>query len=748
MSQTPKKILIVAHHYPPHITGVGMVAHNQAKRLMALGYAVTVITSETNKNEKSAEIEGVTVIRVKALNFLEKWDVPFPLFSPHLLAILSQEIKKADIVHIHDVFYISSFFAAIYARWHKKIIILTQHISLIAHPNKLVVAIEKIVYATSGAIIFRLSDSIIIYNDTVEKFLIERGVPSTKIVRLFNGVDANIFHTVSAERKTFLKNKFGLSKDKKIVLFVGRFVHKKGFTKVLAARSDNYQIVFAGGDAPEKNSHDVIFLGKLDPNNMAQIYQAADIFVLPSESEGFPLSIQEAMACGLPIITTNDKGYERYALDKRYVYLIDNPTDASTRQAIEDIFSDERRLTAMSEYSKAYATEYFNWDSLISMLNKIYIDLSAKKNIPPKRKIAFLSDAVYQFNKGGKEKRLYDITTRLAERNYDVTIYCMKWWTGPNTIVRDNVTLHAISRYYPLYHNERRSITQGILFSLACLKLFDESFDVMDVDHIPHLVIFTTKFVCFLKGKKLIAVWHEVWGKKYWEGYLGTILGIVAYMVEKTSVLMPNKIVSVSSHTTRDLQKILGVKKDIVTIPNAIDVDLIKNALPGRPSDVLFAGRLLAHKNVDLLLRAIKIIKKNDPTIKAIIVGEGPEKEQLKKMATELDIKDNVTFISFMERQEDLYGLMKSSKVFVLPSTREGFGITVIEANAAGLPVITIDAEHNAAKELIIKNENGVTCALDEQALAGTIEEVLRSKKDPSFYAQYAIMGQIERLYI
>jgi glycosyltransferase involved in cell wall biosynthesis len=755
MPQLSKHILIVAHHYPPHITGVGMVAYNQAKRLAVMGHSVTVVTSETNKYEKSAIIDGVKVIRIKAWNFLEKWDIPFPLFSPRLLAVLLREAKKADIVHIHDVFYMSSFLAALCARWYHKIIVLTQHIALIVHPSKIVVAIEKIAYATTGAIIFTLSDSIMVYNDTVELFLVERNVPASKIIRLMNGVDGSIFHPVTDQEKRLLKEKLGLSPDKKIVLFVGRFVYKKGFTKVLAARSSNYQLVFAGGNATEENSEDVVFVGKLHPDEIVQVYQAADIFILPSESEGFPLSIQEAMSCGLPIISTNDRGYDRYLLDKKNVCLIDSPTDASVRAAIEGIVFDDTRLAEMGEYSRAYAAEHFNWDVLVGQLTTIYDALLHKKMTTRPRKIAFVSDAIYQFNKGGKEKRLYDITTRLAEQGYDVTIYCMKWWQGPKVLKKDNVTLYAISPYYPLYHNDRRSIRQAIYFSLHCFKLISQSFDIMDVDHIPHLVLFVTKVVAVLKGKKMIVTWHEVWGRKYWQSYLGTFSGFLAYMVEKISATLPNKIVAVSPHTTNELKKILGVKKEIITIPNAIDIELIKNATPGMHSDILFAGRLLPNKNIDVLLKAVVIMKKNNPAIAVCIVGEGPQKEYLEKLTSTLGLEENVRFTGFVERQEELYSMMQSSKVFVLPSSREGFGITVIEANAAGLPVVTVDAEHNAAQDLIIDNENGAVCALNEVSLAGTIEQVLRSRKDPEFYMQYAekyswkeTIGTIEKLYI
>jgi len=130
------------------------------------------------------------------------------------------------------------------------------------------------------------------------------------------------------------------------------------------------------------------------------------------------------------------------------------------------------------------------------------------------KKIAIISDAVYPFNIGGKEKRIYDISTRLAAQGHDVTIYCMRWWEGEKTLTKDGVTYHAISPHYPLYTKGRRSIKEGIFFALHCFKLLGKDFDVIDVDHVPHLALFTAKIVCIFKRKKMIATWHEVWGKE------------------------------------------------------------------------------------------------------------------------------------------------------------------------------------------------------------------------------------------
>lgn len=259
------------------------------------------------------------------------------------------------------------------------------------------------------------------------------------------------------------------------------------------------------------------------------------------------------------------------------------------------------------------------------------------------KRIAIVSDAVYPFNKGGKEKRIFEITTRLAADGYDVTIYCMQWWKGEKKIVRDGVTLHAISPYYPLYAGNRRSIKEAIFFALYCLKLLNKEFDVIEVDHMPHLVLFTVKLVCVLKRKQMIVIWNEVWGKEYWRNYLGMIGGTIAYIIEKISVLLPSTIISISPHTTNALRETLHAKQEIVTVPVGVDSHAIQEIAPSaRNSDVIFAGRLLAHKNVDVLLRAIAIVKNTKPDVSLFIVGDGPEKENLMALAKELDIEKNI----------------------------------------------------------------------------------------------------------
>ncbi len=344
------------------------------------------------------------------------------------------------------------------------------------------------------------------------------------------------------------------------------------------------------------------------------------------------------------------------------------------------------------------------------------------------KKIVFVSDAIWPYNKGGKEKRLFDISTRLAKKNYDVHIYTMKWWEGENSKIENGVTLHAICPKYPLYSGDKRSIKQGIMFGLACFNLFKTDWDVIDVDHMPFFPLFSTKLVCLVKGKRMIATWNEVWGLKYWIKYMG-LLGIVSYLIEQMSVFLPDKIIAISDHTKERISKMLFRSFNVVTVPIGIDIDHIKSVKPSATkSDVIYVGRLLSHKNVDVLIEAIELVKKTHPNIQCIIVGDGPEKERLGSLINKHNLIDNIKMLGFVEDEDEVFALMKSSKVFVLPSTREGFGIVVSEAAACGIPSIVIDHPENAAASALL-NTSGhkLISKLDSKSVA---EKVLRIIKE------------------
>jgi glycosyltransferase involved in cell wall biosynthesis len=245
-----------------------------------------------------------------------------------------------------------------------------------------------------------------------------------------------------------------------------------------------------------------------------------------------------------------------------------------------------------------------------------------------------------------------------------------------------------------------------------------------------------------------------VWGRKYWMNYIGSIKGFIAFLIEEISVFLPNKIFAVSEFTENQLKKVLKTPRKIVTIPVGVEVSSV-SSINTPQSDIIFAGRLLPNKNVDILIKAVSILKKSKQWIKLSIVGDGPEKERLQKIVKDLDLVENVEFVGFVDRQSELYARMSESKVFAFPSSREGFGVVVIEANACGLPVVTVDSKDNASRFLVKDGYNGLVTKLDAEDLALGLKNVLDNRKDKEYYQKYSekynwdkIISDLEKEYI
>jgi len=342
-------------------------------------------------------------------------------------------------------------------------------------------------------------------------------------------------------------------------------------------------------------------------------------------------------------------------------------------------------------------------------------------------KIAFVYDAVYPWIKGGAEKRIYEIGKRLAMRGDEIHLFGVKWWDGEDVIKHDGMMLHGVCAAQELYVNGRRSIPEALVFSFRLVwHMFWEKFDVIDVSVFPYFSCFSVKCVSLLRRTPVVFTWHEVWGN-YWYEYLGRI-GFFGKMVERLVVKLSSNVVAVSSMTKRDLEG-LGVDiQKVHIVSNGVNPDEIAGIEPlDDVCDILFAGRLIKEKNVDVLLEAVGLVSEDIPDVMCCVIGDGPEKERLVELAHARGLLDNgngngngnVRFLGFLE-YGDIIARMKSSKVLVLPSSREGFGMVVVEAFACGVPVVTVNAARNAAVELV-DGTCGSVVELDAPAIAGAV---------------------------
>jgi len=345
-------------------------------------------------------------------------------------------------------------------------------------------------------------------------------------------------------------------------------------------------------------------------------------------------------------------------------------------------------------------------------------------------KIAFIYDAVYPWVKGGAEKRIYELATRLAQRGHDVHWYSLGWWwpeKGETDMLIDGIHLHGVSNPLELYSDDRRSIKEALIFSLKLFNpLFKENYDVVDCQGFPFFSCFTAKVHAMTGKSKLVITLLEVWGD-FWYEYLGK-LGIIGKLVERTMLSLTDNLITISYKTKKDLRRIKKSERSIV-IPPGIDFSYIqKIKTSDEVSDIIFVGRLIKEKNVDILIKSISIIKEKNPNISCLIIGEGPERSKLEKLVDDLKINDNINFKCFMKNHDYIIGYMKSSNVLVLPSVREGFGIVVIESNACGIPVVVMDHEMNAAKDLVHEGVNGYKAKLSPEDISDKIIKSIENK--------------------
>jgi len=346
-------------------------------------------------------------------------------------------------------------------------------------------------------------------------------------------------------------------------------------------------------------------------------------------------------------------------------------------------------------------------------------------------KIAFVNDTVYPYSKGGAQKRICEIARRLAHRGHEVHLFGMKYWDGEDVCVKDGVYLHGVCPVQELYTEGRRSIKQAIYFARKVLgPLLKEDFDIIDCSNFPYFPCFTAKLHSLMKGSTLVITWLEVWDR-YWLEYLGR-LGLIGRLVERLTTRLSRNVIAISETTKRELLSI-GARGDITVLLNGVDFEQVANISPAEnSSDIVFAGRLIKDKNIDVLIRVVGLIARYNSHITCLIIGDGPEKRRLQSLARDLGLESNVHFAGFLPSSEDVFSYMKSSRVFVFPSTREGFGIAVVEANACSLPVVTVRHPKNAACDLVVESENGFLCDLDEEDMAEKITTALERQRSMS----------------
>jgi len=307
LAQSKPRLLLLTHYYPAHRGGIEIVAGQLASR-MAGDFSIRWLAADCDPPPDIAE---VSCEPQAAWNRLETWGFPWPLWSWCAWKKLKCAVEECDALHVHDFIYPTHLFAILWARKLGKPIVLTQHIGDIDYPNPLLRLILRAINRSVGRWMLGLVSQVVFISSRVQAAFEQYCKFSAPPVYWPNGVDASIFFPVTEDVRMQLKQKHALDVSKPVVLFVGRFVQRKGLDvlkQAVLARPD-WQWCFAGwgGIDPESwGGASVRVWRGCSGKKLAELYQLADCFVLPSYGEGFPLVVQESLACGTPVVVSRE----------------------------------------------------------------------------------------------------------------------------------------------------------------------------------------------------------------------------------------------------------------------------------------------------------------------------------------------------------------------------------------------------------------------------------------------------------
>lgn len=317
-------------------------------------------------------------------------------------------------------------------------------------------------------------------------------------------------------------------------------------------------------------------------------------------------------------------------------------------------------------------------------------------------KICILSDFFIPHYNGGGERRYFEIAKRLQNKGHAVDVVCMKIQGADDHEIIEGINVYHVG---PVIKNPPyRNISDFIHFIVSCfLWILKNNYDIIDAQtYVPLIPGFLGAKI---KRIPVIGTIHDV-GSGEADQWL--IFSNLASFFEKFLVRLPyNKIITVSEETKNALIQKYGVKPERINVVyNGVDstyIDSIDVTQKYRNS-IIFVGRLAPHKHVDELIKVIELLKKDFGDIRLKIIGNGIEKDNLIKIVDDLNLNDQVDFLSDLEYCEVIKE-MKRSSILVLPSTREGFGMVLAEANACSIPVIAYKS--GGVVEVIEDGKNG-----------------------------------------
>jgi glycosyltransferase involved in cell wall biosynthesis len=344
-------------------------------------------------------------------------------------------------------------------------------------------------------------------------------------------------------------------------------------------------------------------------------------------------------------------------------------------------------------------------------------------------RICLVYDCLYPHTIGGAERLYREVARRLVAEGHDVTYLTMRQWDRGVDASYDGVRVVAAGPRMGLYDSDgKRRLEPPLVFGVGVLwhlLRHGRSYDVVHTASFPYFSVLAIALLRPLFRFRVVVDWWEVWTRSYWQEYLGRAGGRVGWAVQRLCARVPQVAFCFSRLHARRLRE-EGLRGEVNVLEGAYPEKLEPEAVPVADAEplVVFAGRHIPEKRVPALVPAIELLRERRPDIRCEIYGDGPDRPAVLAAIAERGLGDAIDAPGFVERDR-VERALRHALCMVLPSSREGYGLVVVEASARGTPSVVVRGDDNAATELIDEGENGFIAESASPAdLAAAIERV------------------------
>lgn len=313
---------------------------------------------------------------------------------------------------------------------------------------------------------------------------------------------------------------------------------------------------------------------------------------------------------------------------------------------------------------------------------------------------------------GGAEVHLHEIFGRLASQGHRVDLLASGWKDAKQRAFLDGIDVHRVGTRYSFQFRARGYFKQ---------RLLANRYDVL-VEDLNKIPLYTPRW----SEIPVVPLVHHLFGATIFSE-VSLPMALPVWIAERGIPVVYKGLPfeAVSDSTAEDLVKRGIPRASIRVINNGMDTTFFTPAPAARSPHPLFVyvGRLKKYKGVDLILQAFATLERADARLS--IAGAGDYRHRLERLASSLQITDRVRFVGFISAEEKR-DLLRRAWASVFASPKEGWGLTNLEAQACGTPVIASDSP--GLRESLVSGETGLLVPHgDTTALAGAMRRIADS---------------------